>query len=91
MAWTEAEAEVLKTFLAHSFAGKRLLPSLVASKSHKSKPCGFSTGEATTGKLPLGDAKFKMFLARPQQTTPFAALRACHTAGVPPSLLSPRH
>ena len=38
------------------------------------------TGEATTDNLPSGTAKFKMSLARPQQTTPFAALRACHPA-----------
>jgi len=38
------------------------------------------TGKTTTDKLPLGDAKFKISLARPQQTTPFAALRACHPA-----------
>jgi hypothetical protein len=41
-----------------------------------SMPCGFLTGEATTDKLPSGDAKFKISLARPQQTTPFAAGQA---------------
>jgi hypothetical protein len=38
------------------------------------------TGEATTDKLLLGDAEFKMIPARPLQTTPFAALRTCHPA-----------
>jgi hypothetical protein len=40
----------------------------------------FFSGEATTEKLLSGDSNFKMSLVCPQQTTPFAAFRACHPA-----------
>jgi hypothetical protein len=93
IAWTYAEAEVLKTFLAVLIAGKRLLQSFVASELLIAKAYDFLAGEATTDKLPSGNAKFKTFLARPQQTTPFAALQgvspsrrvtqqACHPADI---------
>jgi hypothetical protein len=85
MARTYAEAEVLKTFLAVLIAGKRLLQSSVASELLIAKAYDFLAGEATTDRLPSGNAKFKTFLARPQQTTPLLRSRACHPAGVPPS------
>ena len=85
MEWTKEEAEVLKTFLATLFVGKRLFPSFVASKSLKSILGGFYRGKHD-GQVILRRHKFQN-----ESCVPAAdhALRCAQ--GVPPSRLSPRH